>query len=502
MAAQFAGSRSLDERRRRRLAQESVDDARTLQNRPQVATTQPNRSEPTTASTLQSDVVASESLVPAQLWKVLLVGIIGLGTWAGMTLINGMQMSVAGLEQVLAPKTGTAFTLFSALCLIQASQLSFVIYWYRSRSRKDFSGRYRIWAWSGALWLLTALVVGLRVHQPLAALAYQSWPIHCWRPEVLYWFVPFAIGALAVHQLLSLDLRHSRLSHAMWTLTLGLAVTAAGLQFGLDHWLPASMRELSLAATSSLWHFFICWSLLVHARFVVHVTNEAAPRRRNRAVKLATSLVEKAIAIVHSLIRRFSRDPEKKRQRQADQQQRKAERREAVRKRKEAQQAAKNLQATQRRETREQRKKERQEQRQLAQMAKQEAAEQRQAAKASKKAEKAKSVPPTSESAAAQPKPSPDSESPATPEQKSTAKTKTSTPQSTSSHKTHSGKTIRVDNAHNTPAPHAADSIDDTPQIRDTEFDDFEDETDVDYSRMSKKQRRKARKKRRQSRTG
>lgn len=289
MTAQFAGSRSVDDRRRRRLAQEAGGgEEGVAQGGKSVAKVDSSASQSEPATYLVSDIAAEESLVPSALWKVMAFGVLGVSLLCTLAWVNVSELQLDGVERLLSPVFGQAFQFYSAVSLLLASQLSFMIWWYRSRSRKDFGGRYRIWAWAGCFWGVSCVAVGIGVYEPIAALAFERWPIHAWRPELLYWFTPFGIGVLALHQLISLDMRHSKVSRILWNFSLGLGIVAAVLKFGFDLYLPSSVRELSTAVAASLWHFSLPFVLLFHARFVVHVTNEAAPRGVSRLSRVRT----------------------------------------------------------------------------------------------------------------------------------------------------------------------------------------------------------------------
>lgn len=302
MTAQFAGSRSLDDRRRRRLAQESGREAAPgAPQRQLVAREGEQSAEAGDVQRVQSDVVSAESLVPEALWKVSVYAVLGLLAWGGLVWLNWREGQSAELLNLVSPEHSSAFQFFSVLCLILSSQLAFMIWWYRSRSRKDFGGRYRIWGWAGCFWGMTCVSVGMGLHRSVAALAYARWPVHSWRPELLYWFVPFAIGVLALHQLISQEMRHSRISRLLWNTTLVWGVFAASLQFGLTYLFRENLRALISVGVASLWHFLISYTFLYHARFVVHVTNEAAPRGVSWFVRLKV----RSLAMSQTLKSRF-----------------------------------------------------------------------------------------------------------------------------------------------------------------------------------------------------
>lgn len=293
MTAQFAGSRSLDDRRRRRLAQEFQEDGGV--EAPPVSrreSTKPSSTPERLVADEVRDVVADESLIPSAGWKVCAFGISGLLFWVTIIWL-GLSNWEGSRFEANRPTPEIAFQFLSVVGLLFASQLSFVIWWYRSRSRKDFNGRYRIWAWAGCLWGCSCLAVGLNLHVWLGNLASQRWPIHVWRPEVLYWLVPYAVLVLAVQKLLWLDMRQSRSSSWLWGLSLGVGVLAAGGQLGLEIPLNARFQAVLGEGLAALWQLMMAWTFLNHARFVVHVTNEAAPKGESFWQRLRSPIVQR-----------------------------------------------------------------------------------------------------------------------------------------------------------------------------------------------------------------
>ena len=291
MTAKFAGSGSVDDRRRRRLAQESMDttDA-TPPKRRREPKTKTVKALPVEQRAVKSDVVADESIIPASIWKALALSGLGFTFWGILIWLNLRSNQLTGLELVISPRNGSGFQFLSVLAQLGTAQLSFLIFWYRSRSRKDFGGRYRVWGWAGIFWAITCLFSALKIYQPLASIAAEIWPIHFWRPEVLYWFVPFSIGVLALHQLLAQDMRLSKLSKSLWAATLTIGLFAGGLTLGLDYLLPESTSQLIHASTVTCWQLMVMTTMLIHARFVVHVTNEAAPKRKTFLRRIADNV--------------------------------------------------------------------------------------------------------------------------------------------------------------------------------------------------------------------
>lgn len=345
MTAQFAGSRSIDDRRRRRLAQETSGDDATFgtSSARRQAKESAKQAEPVNV-TLASDIAADESLIPRAAWKLGLFSFVGVFFWSGLAWLQWSNFPARGLLGIAAVHAEQGLRFLSVVSLLFATQLCFTIWWYRSRSRKDFGGRYRVWAWAGTFWAVCLVSTGMGLHWPLSMLAYQAWPIYAWKPELLYWLTPFAIGVLALHQLISLEMRHAKWSRSLWNCSLVCGCLVGVLQVCGELLVEGAVVHDALCAATSLWHLLIAVTLLVHARFVVHVTNEAAPRktaRFRRVLAAFLALVDSCVARVGVMLAKLrlkmpsgklpfrgsSEQAEERRAKQEDRKSRKAEKR-------------------------------------------------------------------------------------------------------------------------------------------------------------------------------
>lgn len=280
----FAGSRQLNERRRRRLAQESVceevvDNAST--SKPSV---EPSDEADTPAVWRQ---LPDESIIPQSWVQIGLLVATAFSGWLGIMYFSlAAQRSTSPLAYLFSLESRRVTDYFSSLSLLLASQLSFVILWYRSQSRKDFSGRYRLWAWAGLFWGICSFSVATQIHRPLAEILFEFWPTNCWRPHTLYWFGPLAVGFLSVHRLLARETRQFRLSRFCWNSTMVVGMFTGGLYLGAEVLVSESFREFVIIAVTSFWQALVAVSLLIHARYVVHVSNEVHIRVPSRIVQL------------------------------------------------------------------------------------------------------------------------------------------------------------------------------------------------------------------------
>lgn len=278
MTVSFAGSRCVDDRRRRRLAQEGE---------PQ--TPSRSRSDSVSAGAEGWDPLAAPlspiaSLVPAPLWRTAVLTCMGLLAWAGLNYGGhaiGRALPGPELTALLGLESGLARRFFSSTMLLIAAQLSYVIYWHRARSRKDFLGRYKVWMWAVAVWLVFCVAAATDVHQLIAATMLAHWTVDVWHAAILCWMVPAAIVVLSMTRLLHCELRDCRPSvTCLWcsTLTAGLAATA--ILAGDQLW-SGDVALIVQCGATTLWQLLLAIALLFHARHVIHITSEPPELRQS-----------------------------------------------------------------------------------------------------------------------------------------------------------------------------------------------------------------------------
>ncbi|MGH7201475.1 MAG: hypothetical protein ACREJB_12770, partial [Planctomycetaceae bacterium] len=280
MTARFAGSRSVDERRRRRLAVET----------PVSVPAQRSAS----ASASESDA-ASSAPVPEHLpyrkflsrrrWKHWALAMLGLGIGA-LLLWLGVDAGPNGRGEFVTPPwaglfdlaAGRAVPVYVAGSFLLAGQLAVLVLWVRSRSLRDFDGRYRVWGWASAGAIMTGVVLAAGAHRTWGAAFVQQWPTHVWKLHVLAWLMPAFIFAGPVVGTLRRDMRGCRASQLLLDLCcVGWAVAAAvalEIRLPLDHVSP----QLAQSAAMVISAVALVLSMSLHARHVIYESVEPPAR--------------------------------------------------------------------------------------------------------------------------------------------------------------------------------------------------------------------------------
>ncbi len=290
MSANFAGSQFVDERRRRRLATEA--DMRTREVEP--ATQDPESMDAAIMEMLQNDTpdviqqaAAREfpirKILSAKWWKHSLIALFVLSCTGGI-LALGQQIEQAsdvnpGLGRLFSLRSGTVIPFVSSLMLIVAAQLSLLTFWVRSRSTKDFNGRYKLWLWMTGGWLTAAFIIGTDAHIAWFETYTSLWDFNFWNSDVLCWMAPMFGAGIVLLAFLHREMRGCPLSLSLTWLA-AMAWVTAGLQKIDIHLVevPAKYAEVFTAGLQFGGVALAFLSMLIHARYVVYVTNEPAMR--------------------------------------------------------------------------------------------------------------------------------------------------------------------------------------------------------------------------------
>lgn len=292
MTTGFAGSRCLDERRRRRLVSEADEHELNSETestyaddggRPDVGP------EAGAAATHPGDPGVSHfplgRLISRKLWKLWAVGVLALLVGGNLLLAGTVATAESGqfgpgFSHLFDLTAGRALQPFATLLLLMATQLAWFIWWVRSQSPRDFDGRYRQWSWCAALGMFATLAVAGDLHHAWSKTAMWLWDLDFWKVEIVVWLLPICLAAAWALRTLHREMRDCRSSLAMLWMAAGCGLCIAGLQLNVVQ-LPLSAEESRLMSwgleLSACWLLFM--SLLLHARHVVHVTPDPAQLR-------------------------------------------------------------------------------------------------------------------------------------------------------------------------------------------------------------------------------
>ena len=217
----------------------------------------------------------ADTLISPRLWKHITVALLTVLAWGAMLFVGLRADQVrGGLHQIIGLQAGKFATFFSTVMLLAAGQLAFINLWYRSKSRKDFNGSYKVWFWTAVAWLTLCAFRATGAHWHIADAILAGRPVAIWNGRLITWMIPVGITVVAVYRLLLREMRDCRAS--LWLLRLsGVAAITSGLvqMFGA-FCLPETLRLPVDVGAATLWHLLLALSMLLHARHVIHHSNE------------------------------------------------------------------------------------------------------------------------------------------------------------------------------------------------------------------------------------
>jgi hypothetical protein len=294
MSIRFAGSRCVDERRRRRLAQEAEPES-SPERRPAPRARTAHRKVAETESPARRSSSPVESLLRPQLWFYVLLAVLAAGLSAGAIRLG---WHVDTFHPSLSPSLGLEGGLLGralvACHFLLGAQLGYVILWYRARSRKDFRGQYMLWRWVEPAWLLLAVASAIDGRFLIQELVLPRVSERIWHIETLCWMAPAAILVLTATRFLLYDMREDRLGVGFVVVS-GLGAAFAALTVLCDPLMKVDPGLLHVLQQTGIhaWSLGALLSMLFHARYVIHVTNEAPRPTPGRIVALLRGLVPK-----------------------------------------------------------------------------------------------------------------------------------------------------------------------------------------------------------------
>ena len=285
----FAGARSVDARRRRRLATtvESPKRSRAIR-RVDAAHAEAGRSSFTSGSPVLT-------WMPRARWPLAVMTV--LNAIAAVALAVG---SVWGETQPrwrssLGMHSGIAVPIATAVLLLLSAQLCGIIFWYRKRSRRDFNGRYQRWLTAAAALATATLVFGSGLHRGLGLLLSDRLPAAAWNTPTSCWLVPTATVVL----FLGPSVLREMLAGGSGAVLLGAAAILAAALAALEMIGSVLITPGERAAVTAVGSFCVCWllfhSLWWHARHVVRVCNEP-PRAGQLRAKLRRAMPVRRVA--------------------------------------------------------------------------------------------------------------------------------------------------------------------------------------------------------------
>lgn len=294
MGARFAGSQHVGERRRRRLAVEADECADPSVRRHEAASPEGGarfidrpHGDAAPVDDLPAGTLPITQIIPPERWKYAVGGVLLLALNGALLAAGWLapRLSAAmgpACERIFSAGTGTATKWYSGLLLGLAAQLALIIWWARSRSLKDFDGRYWLWTRVAAVWL--AFSGCIAVDGGRAAVE----TLRHFRPELsekwsaLAWLAPATTIGFWIARGLVREMRGCRASRILFATAIACYAAAGGFDLGLGSSLEPQALALLSQAGLLTGHAALFFSMWIHARHVIHCSFDPAQASQRR----------------------------------------------------------------------------------------------------------------------------------------------------------------------------------------------------------------------------
>lgn len=328
MATGFAGSRSMDERRRRRLASEnseSLDNSNDDSDNPLLARTH----------RYAAGQFPLRTRIFPRRWKLGLYYVPVLLCFAGLIAADFYrdQLVPAGtaLSGFLSLKESPLLPLLGGGLLFVTGQTALLIAALRTQSMHDFSGRYRLWKWIACGLFAFALCLTTQLHtiwaQTVIDMQLFDWGPHT---QLLAWLLPTLVAGLSIAVMTSLEMRGDRAGLNMLILAGAAYVLSLTFQF-TENLIPGETWHHLIDAGL---FYFASWclftSLLLHTHHLLYrsvdLPEKAPSRLKNvtsgyfyrRRLKRKAKRVAKALRRKASLLEKEQARKERAEKQQAE----------------------------------------------------------------------------------------------------------------------------------------------------------------------------------------
>lgn len=284
MSTGFAGSRSIDERRRRRLASESSESL-----------------EDSNEDTISQNIARTHRFAAGQYplrtvifprrWKLSAFYLPVLFCFAALVAADLYRPELTKPDSALAGylslKTSPLSQVLSGALLLVSGQLALLIASLRTQSLHDFSGRYRLWKWVACGLFLFALCTTTSLHQVWASTVIEL-RLFDWGPHtnLLAWMVPALVLGSSVALMTYLELRGDRAGLNMTIIAVASYVAYLTFQF-TDNLIPGTAYHHLIGSGLLLfahWCFFT--SLLLHIHHLLYQSVDLPEKVPSRITKI------------------------------------------------------------------------------------------------------------------------------------------------------------------------------------------------------------------------
>ncbi len=159
---------------------------------------------------------------------------------------------------------------------VAVSYVAWLIFYHRSQSRLDFSGRYRLWIWMAALWTVMTACALFGWHVRFGDWLVGKSTFREWNGPLWCWLIPAAAALLSNTRLLTEEFTRCRFAWRMHLASLMSAAASGGCLLLQGTSIDGPWMPPTLSISGLLWPTLELGAFLLFARHVVYVSNEPA----------------------------------------------------------------------------------------------------------------------------------------------------------------------------------------------------------------------------------
>ncbi|HEV7224080.1 MAG TPA: hypothetical protein VGN42_15330 [Pirellulales bacterium] len=229
---------------------------------------------------------------------------------AGVTIVAGLEALYAWLPE-LASKTaegtidaidlaaeGSLGAWFSSTALALASVAAVVVYSIRRHKADDYHGRYRIWLWAAACWMLLSMDEGGSLHEGFTELMSYLAQQRGFGDGSIWWISAYSLLLGTVGMRLTLEMRECRSSTAALLAT--AACYAAAVLARLNVLSPGAhmQRVMVEEGCEMVGNLFLLFAMTLHARYTILAAQGRLPAKKEKPAKPKAEQPAKAEKLV------------------------------------------------------------------------------------------------------------------------------------------------------------------------------------------------------------
>jgi len=286
MSTGFAGSRSMDERRRRRLASESSESLEDMNN---------DSDSPRLARTHRyaAGQFPLRTLIFPRRWKLSLFYLPVLLCFSALIAADYYKPQLVqpetALFDLLTLKSSPLLPLLGGALLFVSGQTALLIAAVRTQSLHDFSGRYRLWKWIACGLFLFALCQPFGMHkvwsQTVLDLKLFDWGPHT---HLLAWLLPALVFGCGIAFMAYLEMRGDRAGLNLFILAGAAYVLNLTFMFAENLVPGEAYHHLIDAGLLYFAHWCLFTSLLLHTHHLLYRSVDLPEKSASRFKKVAS----------------------------------------------------------------------------------------------------------------------------------------------------------------------------------------------------------------------